>query len=59
MYGINGVNNMTVYKVYMIGRNKVAEFTNVDDAFKYVNDHSYEIYSVYCGGQEVVVIEVI
>lgn len=50
---------MTVYKVYMIGRNKVAEFTNVGEAFKYVNDHSYEIYSVYCGGQEVVVIEVI
>ena len=43
----------------MIGRNKVAEFTNVDNAFKYVNDNSYEIYSVYCGGQEVVVIEVI
>ena len=50
---------MTVYKVYMIGRNKVAEFTNVDAAYKYVKDHSYEIYTVYCGGRDIVVIEVI
>ena len=59
MYGINEMNNMTVYKVYMIGRNKVAEFTNADAAFKYVNDHSYEIYAVYCGGPDIVIIEVI
>lgn len=50
---------MTVYKVYHIKRGMIMQCTNHDDAMAYVNRNGYEIYSIYCGGAEVVVIEVL
>lgn len=50
---------MTVYKVDIVNEHKVVEFTSADMACKYVKDNSYEIYTVYCRGLDVVVIEVV
>ncbi len=49
---------MKVYKVCNIITNKITEFTDVETAYKYIKNNDYEIYTVYCGGNDVAIIEV-
>lgn len=49
---------MTVYKVYHIEYGLVAQFTDIDDLIAYVNRSEYEFYHIYCGGDNVVIVEV-
>lgn len=49
---------MTVTKVYHIEKGLIAQFTDFEVAMAYVTCRDYEIYHIYCGGRNVVIIEV-
>lgn len=49
---------MLTYEVH-----KENEFSRVfytgDDALKFIKDNDYQIYTIYCGGKDIIVIEVV
>ena len=50
---------MTVYTGDHIGRGMLMQCTNPDDMIAFVNRHEFEIYHIYCGGPNVVIVEVL
>lgn len=47
------------FKVYRLGGGVLYQCTNHHDAFDFINRNEYEVYTIYCGGVDIVVIEVI
>lgn len=50
-----------IYDVYIIGKPDIdiERFTNGDDALKFIYDNDYKVYTVYYGGFDRMVFEVI
>lgn len=34
-------------------------YSNIDIAIKFIKDNNYKIYTIYCGGKDIIVIEVV
>ena len=49
---------MIVYKVCNIITNKITEFTDITTAYAFIINNDYVIYTAYCGGPDVAIIEV-
>lgn len=49
---------MTI-KVCRLGGGVLYQCTNQHDAFDFINSNEYEVYTIYCGGVSILVIEVI
>lgn len=50
---------MRIFKVYCLGQGLLCQCTNQHDAFDFIKRNEYEVYTIYCGGVDIVIIEVI